>query len=140
MMVSVAGVLLPTFADEDSLTRDDGFRYAAIAVAAFMISRGLAKLGVRRALQRRRLGSLVKLLRRRGGYRGRMTGKLLPITIEELQESLDGDGRPSTPDDVSITLDGRRLDSKEAILAWCAEVEADLAAGRLIELEDGTFG
>ena len=47
MAIFVAGVLLATFADEDSLTRDDGFRYAAIAVAAYIISRGLAKLGVR---------------------------------------------------------------------------------------------
>jgi hypothetical protein len=42
---------------------------------------------------------------------------------------------PSTADDVSITFDGRRLDSKEAVLAWWAEVEplieADKAAGRL---------
>jgi hypothetical protein len=32
---------------------------------------------------------------------------------------------------VSITRDGRRLDSKEAVLAWLAEVDADRAAGRL---------
>ena len=31
--------------------------------------------------------------------------------------------------DVSITRDGRRLDSKEAVLAWLADVEADRAAG-----------
>lgn len=47
MVIFVAGVLLATFADEDSLTRDDGFRYAAFAVVAYIISRGLAKLGVR---------------------------------------------------------------------------------------------
>ena len=46
-MVFVVGVLLATYADQDSLTRSDGFRYAAIAVAAYVISRGLAKLGVR---------------------------------------------------------------------------------------------
>jgi hypothetical protein len=43
--------------------------------------------------------------------------------------------RPSTADDVSITFDGRRLDSQETVLAWWAEVEpliqADRAAGRL---------
>ena len=39
--------------------------------------------------------------------------------------------RPSTPDDVTITFDGRRLDSKEAILAWLAEVEPLLEAHRL---------
>lgn len=41
---------------------------------------------------------------------------------------------PSTADDVSITFDGRRLDSKAAVLAWWAEVEplieADRSAGR----------
>ena len=44
---------------------------------------------------------------------------------------------PSTPDDVSITRDGRRLDSKEAVLAWLAEVEADRAAGRCVDFDDG---
>lgn len=47
---------------------------------------------------------------------------------------------PSTPDDVSMTFDGRRLDSKEAVLAWWAEVEplieADRAAGRLPEPDE----
>ncbi len=47
MLVFVAGVLLTTFADKDTLTRNDGFRYAAFAVAAYVLSRGLAKLGVR---------------------------------------------------------------------------------------------
>ena len=44
---------------------------------------------------------------------------------------------PSTPDDVSITLDGRRLDSKEGVLAWLAEVDADRAAGRCVDFDDG---
>ncbi len=47
MLLFVAGVLIATYADQDSLTRSDGFRYAAIAVAAYVVSRGLAKLGVR---------------------------------------------------------------------------------------------
>ena len=38
--------------------------------------------------------------------------------------------RPPTPDDVTITLDGRRIDSKEKALAWLAEIEADRAAGK----------
>ena len=46
-IVFVAGVLIATFADKDTLSRTDGFRYAAIAVAAYIVSRGLAKLGVR---------------------------------------------------------------------------------------------
>ena len=43
---------------------------------------------------------------------------------------------PSTPDDVSITRDGRRLDSKEAVVAWLAEVEEDRAAGRYVDFDD----
>ena len=39
-------------------------------------------------------------------------------------------GRPPTPDDVTITLDGRRIDSKEKAIAWLAEIEADRAAGK----------
>jgi len=66
-----------------------------------------------------------------------MAGKVLPITLDELQAALDG-ADPPTPDDVSITLDGRRLDSKEAVLAWLAVVEADVAAGRLVTLDDGS--
>lgn len=38
--------------------------------------------------------------------------------------------RPPTPDDVTITLDGRRIDSKEKAIAWLAEIEADRAAGK----------
>jgi hypothetical protein len=39
---------------------------------------------------------------------------------------------PATPDDVTVLIDGRRLDTKEKVLAWLAEVEADRAAGRTI--------
>jgi hypothetical protein len=35
-----------------------------------------------------------------------------------------------TPDDVTVTLDGRRIDSKEKAIAWLAEIEADRAAGK----------
>jgi hypothetical protein len=38
--------------------------------------------------------------------------------------------RPPTADDVTITLDGRRIDSKEKAIAWLAEIEADRAAGK----------
>jgi hypothetical protein len=31
--------------------------------------------------------------------------------------------RPSTPDDVTILWDGRRLDSREAVMEWLAEAE-----------------
>ena len=37
--------------------------------------------------------------------------------------------RPPTSDDVTVTLDGRRIDSKEKAIAWLAEIEADRAAG-----------
>jgi len=43
----VGVVLLATYADEDSLAREDGWRFACFAVVAYIISRGLAKLGVR---------------------------------------------------------------------------------------------
>jgi hypothetical protein len=36
---------------------------------------------------------------------------------------------PPTSDDVTVTLDGRRLDTKEKVLEWLAEVEADRASG-----------
>lgn len=65
-----------------------------------------------------------------------MAGKVLPITIEELQTSLD-EADPPTSDDVSITTDGRRLDSKEAVLAWLAEVDDQTAAERYALLDDG---
>ncbi len=38
-------------------------------------------------------------------------------------------GRP-TADDVSITYDGRRLDSKEALLEFLAELEVEQAVAR----------
>jgi hypothetical protein len=34
---------------------------------------------------------------------------------------------PPTADDVSILWDGRRLDSREAVMAWLAEVAAQRA-------------
>jgi hypothetical protein len=47
MLVFVAGVLLSTYADQDSLARRDGWFFAALAVGAYILSRGLAKLGTR---------------------------------------------------------------------------------------------
>jgi hypothetical protein len=43
----IAGVLIATYADGDSLARQDGWFFAALAIVAYVISRGLAKLGVR---------------------------------------------------------------------------------------------
>ena len=47
MVLFVAGVLLSTYADSDSLARDQGWLIASFAVAAYIISRGLAKLATR---------------------------------------------------------------------------------------------
>lgn len=47
MVAFVVAVLLATYIDQDSLARNDGWRYAGFAVVAYIISRGLAKLGVR---------------------------------------------------------------------------------------------
>ena len=45
MILFVAGVLIATYLDSDSLARADGWRYASFAVMAYIVSRGLAKLG-----------------------------------------------------------------------------------------------
>lgn len=49
------------------------------------------------------------------------------MTLEELTEAIRH-GSPPTPDDVSITTDGRRLDTKEKIVAWVNEINAERAA------------
>lgn len=64
-----------------------------------------------------------------------MTGPALPLSGDEFVARVRA-AAPSTPDDVSITRDGRRLDSKDAVLAWLAEVEADRQAGRFVEFDD----
>ena len=47
MVIFVAGVLLSTYADQDTLARRDGWFFAALALGAYILSRGLAKLGSR---------------------------------------------------------------------------------------------
>jgi hypothetical protein len=42
---------------------------------------------------------------------------------------------PSTDDEVPITLDGRRLDSKEKILEFLAELQAQRAAEDFIDVD-----
>jgi hypothetical protein len=49
-------------------------------------------------------------------------------SIEELQERVDQYARPRTADDVSITSDGRRLDTKEKVLAFLKELAHERAA------------
>jgi hypothetical protein len=61
--------------------------------------------------------------------------RAVPLSSEEFVARLQAAG-PPTDDDVSITRDGRRLGSREAVLAWLAEVEADRAAGRCAEFDD----
>jgi hypothetical protein len=47
-------------------------------------------------------------------------------TAEEVIERIRH-AAPPTPDDVSILWDGRRLDSREAVMEWLVEVEAKRA-------------
>ena len=54
------------------------------------------------------------------------------MTAEELIERM-GHAGPPTADDVPVTVDGRRLDSPEAVKAWLA----DLAARRATAGADG---
>lgn len=60
-----------------------------------------------------------------GSTLGGMANEVIRTTLEEFERGLVG---PPTSDDVSITADGRRLDSKAAVLAWWAEVAADVEA------------
>jgi hypothetical protein len=47
-IVAIAAVLVATYSDgDDTLTQNDGWRYAAWIAVAYIVSRGLAKLGVR---------------------------------------------------------------------------------------------
>ncbi len=57
------------------------------------------------------------------------------LTAEEWLERMNH-AAPPTADDVSILWDGRRLDSREAVMAWLAEV----AAKRAEEAALGTDG
>ena len=59
------------------------------------------------------------------GYCGVMAAQPV-LTAEELIERVRNAG-PPTADDVTILWDGRRLDSREAVMEWLAEVEAKRA-------------
>lgn len=54
-----------------------------------------------------------------------MANKVIQWTLEEFERGLDAG---PTADDVSVTVDGRRLDSKSAVLDWWAGVAADVEA------------
>jgi hypothetical protein len=47
-IAAIVAVLVATYSDgDDTLTQNDGWRYVAWIVVAYIVSRGLAKLGVR---------------------------------------------------------------------------------------------
>ena len=58
-----------------------------------------------------------------------MTGIKASYDWDEVETWLSGAG-PSTEDEVSITTDGRRLDSAEAVIEFFAELEAHRDAER----------
>ena len=64
-----------------------------------------------------------------------MTRSGLRLSSAEFVERVRA-ASPSTEDDVPVTRDGRRLASKDAVLAFLAEVESDRAAGRHVEFDD----
>jgi len=51
------------------------------------------------------------------------------LTAEELAAALR-DAAPSSDDDVTVLRDGRRIDSREAALAWLEELDAEHDARR----------
>jgi len=53
------------------------------------------------------------------------------LTFEELAEAVR-DAPPPTADDVSITWDGRRLDGREKVLSFLAELDAARSSGRTL--------
>lgn len=55
------------------------------------------------------------------------------MTGEEWVAAASRNNRPPTSDDVSITWDGRRLDTVEKVLAFLVEIEADRLAGVTFE-------
>lgn len=52
-----------------------------------------------------------------------MANEVIHMSLEEFQQGFIA---PPTQDGVSITVDGRRLDSKSAVLAWWADVSDDI--------------
>ena len=54
-----------------------------------------------------------------------VAAEVIHMSLEDFEQGFVG---PPTPDDVSVTADGRNLDSKEAVLAWWAEVGPEVEA------------
>jgi hypothetical protein len=57
------------------------------------------------------------------------------LTAEEWFEGMRH-ARPSSGDDVTVLWDGRRLDSREAVMEWLAEVAARRAEEVLVRSVD----
>ena len=54
MLIAVVALIVAAYADgDDNFTRNDGWRYASWVEVAYILSRGLAKLGVREPYNRR---------------------------------------------------------------------------------------
>jgi len=54
------------------------------------------------------------------------------LTFEELAEAVKH-APPPTDDDVTVTWDGRVINTKEKLLAWLKEIDAERAAGLTYE-------
>jgi hypothetical protein len=67
--------------------------------------------------------------KREDRYSGFVSEVTRVLTGEKWVAAVSKIDRPPTPDDFSITLDGRRLNSKEKVLEFLAEIEAERAAG-----------
>jgi hypothetical protein len=53
MLIFVVGVIVAAYASSaDALSREDGWRFASFVAAAYIVSRGLAKLGTREPYDR----------------------------------------------------------------------------------------
>ena len=53
MLIFAVGVIVAAYAsNSDALSREDGWRFASFVAAAYIISRGLAKLGTREPYER----------------------------------------------------------------------------------------
>lgn len=61
-------------------------------------------------------------------YRADVDDVRLALSFQELAEAV-GTAPSPTADDVSITWDGRRLDSKEKVLAFLAEIDTARSNG-----------
>ena len=56
----------------------------------------------------------------------------LVLTFQELAEAVRH-APPPTEDDVTVTSDGRVINTKEKLLAWLKEIDAERAAGLTFE-------